>query len=398
MSSPSLCLRIAVALRHMSLAAIGVAVAAQWPPSAPQSGSGQESGGGQGQGGAGSTQGGSGGDIQQWPPSVTPGYQTPWVPAPGSQNASGAGSSQFPGVQQSSPEFRGFPSVTNRQGFGAYPNYPGLAPSAKIDPQAVPPVGPLRPAGLWPSWLTLGRSDDSVRVRPDRALLVRNAERVWYRPAGEPVYVPLPFHDNVREVEAGAAVQVRTHTGEATLVFHDGATLRATGSLSVEVRILADAVAELDLHNVHRAWLDAKARPVHLRLPDASVLEVAGALVYLARDGERLTVCSYGPAGATLRSPLGTVEVPRTRQVQTLMSPLPDGWVSTVLDVDGTVRARAEGRRVAVEGGNEGGSLEWSGARVRLSPNQRATVDALAGEVFPEYRKAGPLPTTPAAR
>lgn len=357
---------------------------AQWPQFGPQWGA-QGQGQGQQQGQSGGTAADNGQQryqVEQWPPPLQQGgslWQSQW----GLQQQQ---QSTFPGVQTSNPEFRGFPSVVDRQGFGAYPNYPGFSPSTKIDPSMLPPVGALRPPGLWPSWLTLGRSDENARSRPDRFLLVRNSERVWYRAADEPVYVPLPFHDKVREVEAGAGVQVRTRTGEVTFILHDGATLRACGMLDIEVRIVSEAVAEFDLRDVYRAWVDAKKRPLHVRLPDTSTLEVSGAQVYFGRDGERVTVRNYGPQVATLRSPLGVIDVPRNRQVEVLMSPVPEDRVVTSLEVRGTVRARVEGRTLAADGGNEGGTVEWLGARLRLGANQSATVDALAGDTFPEYR------------
>jgi len=351
----------------------------QYGNSGPQWPQGQQGQQGQNQGQGGAAQPGTTAPgVSRYPENVL-GPQSPFL----------QGQPTFPGIQPTNPEFRGFPSVLDRQGFGAYPNYPGFSPSTKIGPERLPPVGPLRPPGLWPSWLTSGRTDEGARVRADRALLVRNSERVWYRAADEPVFVPLPFYDKVREALPGAQVQIRTNSGELTLLFHDGATLRARGIIALDVRILSEAVGELAVGDVFRAWIDIKQRPLRLVLPDASTLEAAGTLVYLARHEERVTVCNYGPALATLRSPFGTVDIPRNHQVQIMALPVPQDVVATRLEVAGTVRARVDGRRLLLDGGNEGGMLEWSGARVRLDPGRNAALDALAGDSFPEYRAAG---------
>lgn len=359
---------------------------AQWP----QPGQNPQQGG-FGQGGrAGET------GVIEWPPRQDPNQlqnqvQQPLSPFSNQQPG-------FPGVQPTNPDFRGFPALNQtRRGFGAYPNYPGFTPSTDPSQPFAPPVGRLRPPGLWPSWLTEGRSEEDARARPERALLVRFSERVWYRAADEAVYVPLPFHDKVRELEAGAAVQVRTASGELTLTFHDGATLRAQGIINFDVRILNEAAGELEVRDLRRVWVGAKQRMLRLRLPDTSTIEAMDAQIYLARIDERVVVRNYGPAIATLRSPVGTVDLGLNQQVQILMTPVPTELLRSTLSVQGTVRAKIEGRTLVVDGGNEGGSVDWSGARVRVGVNERATLDALDGDSFPEYRPASNKSQAPAA-
>jgi hypothetical protein len=370
-------------LRSVSLLLLAAALpcAAQWPePGQGQTNPWQDPWQSQWQQGGQNQQGGTGG-VVEWPPRYV--TTNPMV----EQTPFGPRRTLFPGVQTTAPDFRGFPNLDAvRRGFGAYPSYPGYFPPDKPGEQQVPPVGPMRAPGLWPSWLTPGRSDADASARAERAMLVRSSERVWYRPADEPVYVPLAFHDKIREVEAGAGVKVRTRTGELTLVFHDGATLRAQGMLDLEVRILEEAVADLAVGDVYRMWLTVRSRPLRLHLPDTSVVQATSAQVYLARDGERLLVRNYG-GSVSVRSPLGTVDLPRTAQVQTLMTPVPPQAPALTLTARGTVRVRVTGRELALDGGAEGGHVEWLGARLQIGANATATIDALAGDSFPEYRR-----------
>ena len=341
---------------------------------------------GQGQNAQGGTN--AQGGVVEWPPRVTdtrlssPWSQEPWPQQPIFQR------SGFPGVETTVPEFRGFPVYNpSLRGFGGYPGLPGFTLPSKLPEGFVPPAGATRPAGLWPAWLAVGGRDDKPS-RFDRVVLVRASERVWYRAADESVYVPLPFYDKVREVEAGAGVEVRTMSGELTLLFHDGASLRGHGQARVEVRSLTEAVAEIEVLDLHRFWLRAKRRPVRVHLPDDSILEAVDASLYLARDGDRVTVRCYGPSPARVKSVLATVDLPRNRQVELLMSPVPPAQPSTALAVQGSVRARAEGRKLAVDGGSDGGTVEWLGARLQLGSNASATIDALLGATFPDNRPA----------
>jgi hypothetical protein len=328
--------------------------------------------------------------VVEWPPHAFPQGQAPQgqpqqQPFQFTQREPGAPLSGFPGIQTTLPDFRGFPLVgPGRIGFGAYP---GFTPPENLQ-DLVPPAGALRPPGLWPSWLAPGRPDAESQARFDRAVLVRSSDRVWYRAAEESVYVPLPFFDKVREMEAGAGVQVRTGSGALMLLYHDGATWRSLGQIDLQVRTLSEAVAEMDLRDLHRIWVLGKRRPFRLHLPDGSVFELMDTHVYLARDGERVVVRNYGPAAAKVTSPLGTVDLPANHQVLLLMSPVPEERASTALALQGSVRAQAEGRVLAIDGGSDGGAVDWLGARVRLGSNQRATIDPLAGTAFPEYRPA----------
>lgn len=364
---------------------IGVILMLMTTRGAAQSGNTLPPGQGQNAQGGSNAQGG----VVEWPPRLgnDPRLSSPWSQEPWPQQPIFPRSG-FPGVESTVPEFRGFPVYNpSLRGFGGYPGMPGFTPPSKLPEGFVPPAGVLRPAGLWPAWLGVGGQDD-LPARFDRLVLVRSSERVWYRAADESAYVPLPFYDKVREVEAGAGVDVRTMSGELTLLFHDGASLRGHGQARVEVRSLTEAVAELEVLDLHRFWLRAKRRPVRVHLPDNSILEAADAYLYLARNGDRVTVRCYGPSPARVKSVLATVDLPRNNQVELLMSPVPPDPPSTALAVQGSVRARADGRKLAVDGGSDGGTVEWLGARLQLGSNASATIDALLGATFPENRPA----------
>src|SRR5690606_31192027 len=196
---------------------------------------------------------------------------------------------------------------------------------------------------------------------------VANSERVWYRAADESAFVPLPFYDKVREVAPGARDEVRTMSGEFTMVLHDGASVRSAGRASVEIRALSEAVAEAEVADAHRMWWRAKLRPLRLRFPDGSVVEFADAEVWVARDGDRFRVRNYGPSAARLVAPLGAVDLGTNQQGVLLAAPMPPDAVPPPRVLDGAARARFEGRALHVEAAAGTGRVDWLGARVVLS-------------------------------
>lgn len=344
--------------------------------------------GGQGSGGQGG--GGQGTGPTQLPNtgigSIPAGSSGIWGTGP--QVQYGPARTGMPSLESQGADVRGFPMLTGPQGLGKYPRFPGYAEGQSVQKDAlIPPVGALRPSGLWPAWLTPGQDKPA---QTDSAILVRNSDRVWYRAADEAVFIPLPYFDKIRSMSAGAGVQVRTESGGFNVILHDGATLRTEGRTTLETRILSDAVAEFEVIEVRAAWVACRTRLVRLWLPDNSAIEAQRTNVWLAREGERVVVRNYGPEVVRIRSPLGDRDLARNQEVRILASPIPEFRPALSLATKGTIAVRGEGRRLRIEGGPDGGVLDWLGARVQISSGRSGVLDAMAGSNFPDYRGESP--------
>jgi hypothetical protein len=308
-----------------------------------------------------------------------------WPPQPRPTPAEG-----FPGLRSIDPNFQGFPLFApNVPGFGGYPTFPGEIPGARSD--RVLPVLPVhrpRAPDQWPSWL-LGSMPREERALPDRAILRQIAERVWFRAADERAYVPLAFYDKLRVFYQGAAVRVNTD-GKYEVLLHDSATVRNEGPSHLEVRTLSDDLAEIDVQVVEQLWVVARTRLVRLLLPDQSQLSVKGAQVYLLREHDRLHVRNIGPGKVALETAYGRLELAPANTIALMLVPPARSPIPQALTVGGTATAEAQGRRLRVSGGAEGGTVEWGGVRVRVGAGREVVLDALAGAAFPEFRDVQP--------
>lgn len=338
-------------------------------------------------GGSGGQSGGAPGNGQTQLPNtgiggIPAGSSGIW--GPGQQVQYGPSRTAMPSLESSGGDVRGFPLLTGPQGLGNYPVFPGYAEGQQLGKDAlIPPVGALRPSGLWPAWLTPGQDKPA---QTDSAILVRNSDRVWYRAADEAVFIPLPYFDKIRSMSAGAGIQVRTESGGFNVLLHDGATIRAEGRTTLETRILSEAVAEFEVIDVRAAWVASRTRLVRLWLPDNSAVEAQRANLWLAREADRVVVRNYGPQSVKIRSSLGDRDLARNQEVRILASPVPETRPALSLTTQGTIAVRGEGRKLRVEGGTDGGSVDWLGARVQISAGSTGVLDAMAGSNFPDYR------------
>lgn len=165
--------------------------------------------------------------------------------------------------------FQGFPVFPSQlAGYGSYPGF-GL-PTLGV---GLPPgPAPDEPPG-WPAWART-RDKTALPFAPELALLIRHADRVWQRANAEEPFVPLFFHDKLRTLEAGAAVEVR-QTGEFELLLHKSTRLIARGPSGVE--LVKMTAAEVQLRIVSLSWLRivVSARDHVIDLPGGSSLQIA---------------------------------------------------------------------------------------------------------------------------
>ncbi len=301
-----------------------------------------------------------------------------------------------PGMSpQYRPGFQGLQAVVPR--YPTFPTYPrGWGPAPRVGgflPTELPTPGigwqpedalPESERRGWPSWIKEEIGDDVRAATPERAILARNADRIWFLSADETAFTPLAYYDKFRLVESGAVIEVR-NKGEYQLVFHDGAQLRSVGACRVAVPRLAAEVAELQVRSFRRIWLSARTRPFRLLLPDGSSLEVESSQVYLERQGSRGFLHNDGPLPVQWKGRVGTVEIAPSRRIDLLLEPARKPYLSASLEVDGSVDVVRKGRMIQVTGtGRNGGYVTWSGTRIRVARGETLELDALAGTEFPE--------------
>lgn len=298
----------------------------------------------------------------------------------------------FQGLQSIYPQYPGFPvyPATATPGAGLPgTTMPGAVPANPLGGM-FPGLGGLRPTlaprpeGGWPSWVGSQLSGEQRLAAADRAVLARLSDRVWLLAPNDNAFVPLAFYDKLRTVTAGSVVEVRAR-GEFQLVMHDGAQLRTWGRARLQITRLAEAGAEFGFTSVQRVWVDAKARPLAITLPDGSVLELANCSVRIEAVGGRAVVQNYGPAAARMRNRSGSFELPKAHRSTVLTQPPTASFHPADLDLEGAVRAQRQGRMLEVTGDGPG-AVVWSGARFELERGRVVRLDPLAGEDFPEKK------------
>jgi len=285
------------------------------------------------------------------------------------------------------PGYQGFPQV-----FRSIPSYPtlpgGLSPkmptgldelSAGWQPTPLP-EGTER---TWPSWMAPGLPEEERSPSPDRVILARTADRVWFLERDEPAFVPLAFYDKFRVMRKGSAVEVR-HKGEFEMVFHDGGVLVAYGPTRIGVLDLNAGSAELEIRVFRNLWLEANSRPVRLVLPDGSEVIAERAEVYLETEGGRAQICNNGPSPVRWLSRVGELALQPSHRVQVLVAPPTHRYLAPELQVAGDVQLERQGRKLEVRGSGDGGVITWSGTRVTVPDGATLRIDALAGQRFPE--------------
>lgn len=268
--------------------------------------------------------------------------QAPFVPgtqAPGAFNPFQERWSQ-PRTLQLSRGFPIFPSQFAQ--LGGYATTPDTLTSPTSPMLPTPAPAADEPMG-WPTWARL-KSKEPLPFAPDAALLIRHAERVWFRSEAAEPFVPLAFHDKLRGLKPGASVEVRS-IGEFELLLHNSSRLIARGPTMVHVDELAEGKVELRVPTVSWLRIATTGRDHAIALPGGATLRLPAP--------PPAVVPSFLPAPVPMSAPLpGVTDV----VVDRLYEP---GWLG--------------GRATVTNLGST--TVTWSchGGDVPIGPGQRIT-------------------------
>ena len=289
----------------------------------------------------------------------------------------------FQGLESVYPQFPGFPGYP--EGYGPQPISPAdrLLDTGLEEWRPVPFAPSATPQ--WPSWIG-GEAPGLQVATPERGVLARVADRVWFLAPGETAFIPLAFFDKFRVVDSGSVIEVR-NKGEFQMAFHDGGTLRSIGPVRLHVVQLSEQRANLELDTVRRLWLTATARPFRVALPDGSALELPKGQIYFERDGGRAFVHNSGSEPVTWVGRVGRVDLPPAHRLDVFLDRPTRPVVSPWLQLDGAVRVAHTGRAIEVRADGEDGAVSWSGARFRVPAGGVVRIDPLAGDRFPEKKQ-----------
>jgi hypothetical protein len=321
---------------------------------------------------------------------------------------------------QLSSGFPVFPSQLSAL-FGALP-----APSspAQIGPDGlVLPSAPApdEPPG-WPAWVRT-REKEPLPFAADVGLLIRHAERVWWRPDVAEPFVPLAFHDKLRTLGSGAEVEVRT-IGEFELLLHNTTRISARGPTQLLLRKLApeavaiaaskltwlrlsatDRVHDIDLPGGHRLRITPPPPatvPFFLPAPVPLAMALPGVtdLVFTRADepgwlGGRASISNVGTTEVTFVHATGEVRLPPGHRLGFLLATGAEAVPAQLTSVDAP--KQPEGDAVAFRA-NGAGKVAWQGAEFDLPPGARLRLDPQQGAPFAAAPAAPPAtpPTAPA--
>lgn len=307
-------------------------------------------------------------------------------------------------MQPGRPGFSGFPVFPSRlSGYGNYPlpvdptAEPGAqgAPSGLTGPFGLllPPAAP-EPRG-WPAWIR-SSSKDPLPFAPDRALLARLVDRVWWRASADEPFVPMFYFDKFAALSVGAEVQV-PQSGEFQLLLWDTTQLVARGTTALRLEQLDEQQVRVAVGALTWLRIRAMGRQQAFVMPDGSALEIAAppadgspprpVLVEFERADEpgsyagRATLTNLGQAPVTWRHAFGTATLAPNEQLTLFLSP-PATPIAAELAAagarvaqrDGDVTCRAEGADA---------ELRWCGARFALPPGTTVELESLQGNAFP---------------
>lgn len=288
-----------------------------------------------------------------------------------------------PFVQPQAPPGMGFPDFPPSLRWGGYPVPTGFLQPPQFPPGTLPP--PLLPqAPDWPSWIR-HKARYELPYEPDHAVVVRMAERVWYRTPDEPAFVPLYHFDKIRPLPGGSEVQIRQR-GEFLLLLHEGSRVYSHGVTTMKLAQLDEKLLRMELQAFTSLELLVRERACELALPDGTTLVVpAGkelegpAYFRLRRDETRASLFNGGHRTAVLRTALGEQPFEPARRTFLLMVP-PEPAIAQTLSHPG-VEVLRQDARLDCKGGPDG-QVIWSGARIALPAGSTLRIDALQGQPF----------------
>lgn len=327
--------------------------------------------------------------------------QAPFVPgtqSPGAVNPFQDRWSQPRSLQLS----RGFPIFPSQFAqLGGYATTPDTLTSPNSPLALAPAPAADEPMG-WPTWTRL-KSKEPLPFAPDAALLIRHAERVWFRTEAAEPLVPLAFHDKLRGLKSGASVEVRS-IGEFELLLHNSSRLIARGPTLLHVDELAEGKVALRVPTVSWLRVATTGREHSISLPGGGTLRIPAPPASVVPSflpapvpmsaplpgvtdvvvdrlyepgwlGGRATVTNLGSTSVTWTSPAGEVAIAPGQRIVFFVTlpvePLPAG-----LAFDGATRAD-DGDAVVCRASQDA-TVSWSGASfaapkgatVRFEPQQ----------------------------
>jgi hypothetical protein len=317
---------------------------------------------------------------------------------------------QWQGLPKQAP-FNGFPTLFPR-GLGAFGAYPSQAGETGPVPGGLPgglfsglPGGALRPPVPatvdeepdWPQGLGQ-RGSAPLPYVPGQALLVRLAERVWWKAPDEDAFVPVYFYDRLRSAVAGTEVEVR-QSGEFELLFHGGGRCVAQGQTRLGIVAMDDKSVVLRMPMFTKVRVQTAGREYSFVLPDGSTLVLPAdvpppspevppdgpALVVLDRASEpgwlagRAAIFNGGQRPVRWRHALGETTIEPGRRVQFFLSP-PTQPMQANLATE-AVQAQPVGDGLACAARGEG-FVAWSGARFTLDAGTTVRLQPLLGQPF----------------
>lgn len=301
---------------------------------------------------------------------------------------------------------RGFPIFPSQfAALGDYAASPDKMTTPILPLLSAPAPADNEPLG-WPAWARL-KSKQPLPFAPDAALLIRHAERVWFKAEAAEPFVPLAFHDKLRGLKAGASVEVRS-IGEFELLLHNSSRLIARGPTLVHVDELSEGKIALRVPTV--SWLRVATTgrdhvialpgggtlrltapppavvpsflpaPVPMSAPLPGVTDIVIDRMYEPSWlGGRATVTNLGSTTVTWSSTSGDVVVaPGQRFVFFVTAP--DAPLPAELALGGATRTD-DGDAVLCRAG-QAASVSWSGASFALPKGATVRLEPQQGRPF----------------
>lgn len=344
--------------------------------------------------------------VQAMPnPQLQPGMPqlSPWDPrsvrAPSLNDVPGQPPASFNNLfpTWARPEaFQGFPVFPPSLGnYWTYPTGPGGSMQLPDAGGQLPPPGPAV-APDWPTWIKSKRPA-SFPYEPTVAVVVRQADRVWWRPDADEPFVPLYHYDNARALGAGSELEVR-HSGEFLLLLHGGTRISSFGTSKLGLQALSETEANVIVSDL--TWMEVRAysRGIRIAMPDGSdvfvdppkdVAEggtgIGDAGIRIERSIEpgrytgRATIFNFGNRMIRWVHPLGEVPLQPGCRVTVFLDPC-EGAVGDSLVETGVAALADGGKRVWQA--QEDGRVSWSGARFELPRGAQLTLDPILGDPF----------------
>jgi hypothetical protein len=322
---------------------------------------------------------------QQGEPAPRDGFTPQWAPQP------------------RAVPFNGFPTAFPK-GLGAFGSYPLQSGAGGIGSLLGSGAGALpvfalpseEPPG-WPRWLRVNDAPELPYV-PEQALLLRQAERVWWKSPSEDAFIPLYFHDKLRSVVVGTEILVH-QTGEFELLLHGGGKVNSLGPTHVRVQAMDEKQVDLQFSTLTKLRVQLSGREYALHLPDESVLTVPAdvppatpdeapegpAILVISRADEpgefhgRATIFNGGQRTVRWHHAFGECSIEPGQRAQFFLQPVATP-IGAPLVTEQSNESTQGAKRSYV--GIAAGTVRWCGASFAVTAGARVELDPLQGTPF----------------